>query len=82
MWKTSNSLRTSYRYAYDVALVKIKEIQGDRYRLQRLREVQWLAEQWCEENCQREWSLNWKGNFSFDSQDDAMLFKLIWSGQV
>lgn len=81
MWKTKSSLRTSYRYAYDVDLINANTLRSNRYLWQRWQEVKWQAEAWCEEHCTRGWSMNFV-TFSFDSKDDAMMFKLTWAGQI
>lgn len=81
MWTIKNSKRTGFRYAYDVELVDRKNIMGDRYLWTRYREVSYEAENWCEENCSAGWSHS-RWNFSFDSKDDATMFKLTWAGQV
>ena len=81
MWKRKNSLCTNYRYAYDVDLTTREKLHGDRYLWSRWREIQLQAWCWCEENCKAHWSQNSMG-FSFDSKDDAVMFKLTWAGQV
>lgn len=81
MWKNKNSLQTTYRYAYDVALAKRERLQHDRYLWNQWTAVRDEASIWCEENCTMGWSHYGLG-FSFDSKDDAMMFKLIWAGRV
>lgn len=82
MWKRKNSLCTNYRYAYDVDLVsRAKMKEYDRYLWSRFEEVKVQAWCWCEEHCQSNWSQQGMG-FSFDSKEDAVMFKLTWAGQV
>lgn len=81
MWKLPGSLRTSHRYAYDVN-IKVwdpEDYQKDRWKWTEYRNVAYEAEWWCEENCKYPWSHEHRG-FSFDSKNDAVLFKLTWAG--
>ena len=81
MWKRKNSLCTNYRYAYDVPLATREYLDNDRYLWDRFFHVKNEAWLWCDEHCQSGWSQ--KGlDFSFDSKDDAVMFKLTWVGQV
>jgi hypothetical protein len=81
MWKLPNSLRTDYRYAYDVNIKSWdkEDYQQDRFKRTDYANLAYEAEWWCEDNCRHGWSHTHRG-FSFDNKSEALLFKLTWAG--